>query len=184
MKCKCTEVLINEHRVILRIADVLIAIAEESEQKSQLKREDVLGILEILRLFGDEYHQGKEERALFPVFTAVCDRAEVDAIRHMIHEHDEDRSLLAAMEDAVDQSNPADFAAHARRLDEILRMHIFKEDNILFEIVNSSLSDADDQRILAGFEVFDKAFKSPRHDRLLHRLQMLERRYLPVATQP
>lgn len=182
MKRKCTEVLISEHKVILRIADVLIAIAQESEQKSQLNTEDVAGILEILRLFGDEYHQGKEERALFPVFTAVCDRAEVEAIRHMLHEHEEDRSLLAAMEEAVHQSNPADFAKHARQLDEILRMHIFKEDNILFEIVNSGLSDADDQRVLAGFEIFDKTFKSPRHDRLLHRLQMLERKYLPVAT--
>jgi hemerythrin-like domain-containing protein len=180
MKRKCTELLVNEHKVILRIADVLIAIAEDSE-KTQLNREDVSAILEILRLFGDEYHQGKEEGALFPVFTAVCDRAEVDAIRHMIHEHDEDRSLLVAMKDAVDQSNAADFATHARRLDEILRMHIFKEDNILFEIVNSSLSEADDQRVLAGFEVFDRAFKSPRHERLLHRLQMLERKYLPAA---
>jgi hemerythrin-like domain-containing protein len=61
-------------------------------------------------------------------------------------------------------------------------MHIFKEDNILFEIVNSGLSDTDDRRVLAGFEIFDKAFESPRHDRLLHRLQMLERKYLPVAT--
>lgn len=171
----------NEHKVILRIADVLIAIAQESERRSQLNKEDVFGILEILRQFGDEYHQGKEERALFPVFTAVCERDEVDAIRHMIHEHDEDRSLLESMEEALHQSNAADFAIHARRLDEILRMHIFKEDNILFEIVNSSLSDTDDQRILAGFEVFDKTFKTPRHDRLMHRLQMLEQKYLPVG---
>src|SRR5262245_18417991 len=181
MKRKCIERLIDEHKVLLRIVDVLIAIADESERNSQLNRADVLGILEILRLFADEYHQGKEERALFPMFTAVCDRAEVDAVRHMLHEHDDDRSLTEAMENAVDQSNPADFAIHARRLDEILRTHVFKEDNILFEIVNNSLSDADDQRILAEFDAFDKAFKSLRHDRLLHRLQMLEWKYSHVA---
>jgi hypothetical protein len=50
MKRKCTELLTKEHKVILRIADVLVAIAEESEQKTQLNREDVLAILEILRL--------------------------------------------------------------------------------------------------------------------------------------
>jgi hemerythrin-like domain-containing protein len=181
MKRKCTELLINDHKVILRILDVLITIAEESERNSQLNKADVFGILEILRLFGDEYHQGKEETALFPTFTSVCDQAEVEAIRHMIHEHDEDRSLTEAMEDAVRRSSPADFAMHARRLDEMLRTHIFKEDKILFELVNNSLSAADDESIVAAFEAFDKAFKSPRHDRLLHRLQMLEWKYLRVA---
>jgi hypothetical protein len=44
---------------------VLIAIAEESERTSELNKPDVFGILEILRLIGDEYHQGKEEKALF-----------------------------------------------------------------------------------------------------------------------
>lgn len=167
--------------MILRIVDVLTVIAEQSERESELNKADVFGILEILRLFADEYHQGKEEATLFPAFTAVCDRAEVEAIRYMINEHDEDRFISRAMENAVRQSSPSDFATQARRLSEILRAHIYKEDHILFELVNKSLSTADDERILAEFEAFDKKFRSPQHDRLLHRLEMLEWKYRPAA---
>src|SRR5262245_4991697 len=181
MKRKCTELLRKEHKTILRIVDVLTAIAEESERVSQLNITDVVGILEILRVIGDEYHQGKEEAALFPVFTKVCDRTEVEAVRHMLHEHDEDRFLIAAMEHAVHQSNVADFALHARKLADLQQTHAYKEDTILFEIVNRSLSYADDQKVLAEFDAFDKAFKSQRHDRLLHRLQMLEWKYVRAA---
>ena len=181
MKRRCTELLSKEHKIIIRMTDVLIAIAEESERTSELNKPDVFGILEILRVIGDEYHQGKEEKALFPVFTRVCDRAELESVRHMLHEHEEDRSLIAAMEDAVHRSNPADFALHARLLADLQRKHACKEDTVLFEIVNKSLSNADDQKVLAEFDAFDKAFKSQRHERLLHRLQMLEWKYMPVA---
>src|SRR5262249_4347092 len=104
-----------------------------------------------------------------------------DAVRHMIHEHDEDRSLVQAMEDALHRSNTTDFELHARRLAEIQRTHIYKEDHLLFEIVNKSLSNADDQRVLKAFEAFDETSKSPRHDRLLHRLEMLEWKYVRTA---
>ena len=181
MKRKCTQLLSEEHRIILRIVDVLVAIADESERKSQLNAADVAGILEILRVFGDEYHQGKEEAGLFPVFTAVCDRTEVEAVRHMILEHDDDRFLIGALEDAARESNTADFTLHARKLAEIQRMHVYKEDNILFKIVNKSLSVENDQQILAAFRTFDDRFKSPRHDRLLHRLEMLEWKYMRVV---
>jgi hemerythrin-like domain-containing protein len=160
---------------------VLIAIAEESERTSELNKPDVFGILEILRVVGDEYHQGKEEKALFPVFTQVCGRAEVEAVRHMLDEHNEDRSLIAAMEDAVHRSNVADFALNARLLAELERTHACKEDTVLFDIVNKTLSNTDDQKVMAEFDVFDKTFKSQRHERLLHRLQMLEWKYTPVA---
>jgi hemerythrin-like domain-containing protein len=181
MKLKCTALLSKEHKIIIQITDVLIAIAEESERTSELNKSDVFGILEILRVIGDEYHQGKEEKALFPVFTKVCDRAEVEAVRHMLHEHDEDRSLIAAMEDAVHRSNIAEFALHARMLADLQRAHACKEDTVLFDMVNKTLSNTDDQKVLAEFDVFDKAFKSQRHERLLHRLQMLEWKYMPVA---
>jgi hemerythrin-like domain-containing protein len=181
MKAECTELLKKEHRTILRIADMLTALADECERTSQMNKEDMFGILEILTVIGDEYHQSKEEKALFPVFTSVCDRSEIEAVRHILREHDDDRSLIHAMEDAVHRSDAADFAFHARHLADFQRAHVNKEDNILFEIVNRSLSKANDQQILREFEAFDDAFKSRRHDRLLHRLQMLEWKYSRVA---
>jgi hemerythrin-like domain-containing protein len=133
MKSRCIDLLVAEHKIILRTVDVLSALAKEATDRKQLHSQDIRGILDIFRVFADEFHQGKEESALFPVFTAVCERSEIDSIRHMLFEHDQDRSLIEGMEDALLRSNAADFAESAARLAEFLRTHIYKEDNILFD---------------------------------------------------
>jgi hemerythrin-like domain-containing protein len=140
-------------------------------------REDVEAILLILRVFGDDYHQAKEEGTLFPVFAAVCDRSEYAAVRHVLFEHEQDRSLIEGMEDAVHRSNAAQFAEYAQRLATILRNHIYKEDNILFEKINGALSKDDDARVVRDFEGFDREFQKKEQE-IMHRLRVLEWKYL------
>jgi len=176
MKCKCTELLMQEHKTILRMMNILSEMARKSDER--LIKEDVLAILEILRAFADELHQGKEEGALFPVFMAACGTSEGNAVRHMIFEHNQDRSLMEGIEDAVRNSDAGNFAQYANRLVEILRTHIYKEDSILFEFVNKTLSPEDDSKVVAGFENYDRDFQQRGHAELLRRLQSLEWKYL------
>jgi hemerythrin-like domain-containing protein len=60
----------------------------------------------------------------------------------------------------------------------MLRTHIYKEDNILFEMIDDTLSAEDDSRVLHGFEGFDRDFTARGYDKILHRLRMLEWKYL------
>src|SRR5215475_1894397 len=142
---KCTRLLIAEHKTILRVLDVFNAVADRASLTGEMDREDINGILEILRVFADELHQGKEEGSLFPVFTASCNKAEIGSIRHMLFEHEQDRSLIEGMEDALRRANSADFSHYAARLIEILGSHIQKEDNILFAMVDRTLSETQDE---------------------------------------
>jgi hemerythrin-like domain-containing protein len=176
MELKCLEVLEAEHKIMLRIADVLESMSAKAAQESEYNTADVEGIFQLLRTFGDELHQAKEEGALFPVFTAHCDASEYAAVRHMLFEHEQDRSLMNGMADAVGRSNAPQFAEYAARLVSILRNHIFKEDNILFESIKSHLSAEDDSRITSEFEVYDQEFAH--HAELLGTLRALEWKYL------
>jgi hemerythrin-like domain-containing protein len=115
-------------------------------------------MLQLLKLFADDLHQEKEEKVLFPVFTASCQPSEIASIRHMLFEHERDRSLIEGIEDAVRQSHAEDFAQHATRLADTLRNHIYKEDNILFEIIEKTLSAKEDDDVVAGFETLDEEF--------------------------
>ena len=178
---ECTALLIGEHKTILRAVDVLGTMANRAEATRKMDRDDVDAILEILNLFANELHQGKEEGALFPVFTAACDKSEVDAVRHMVFEHDQDRSLIEGMQEALERANVGDFAHYARRLCDMLRNHIQKEDNLLFEMIDRTLNKDDDEKVLARFKAFDEDFKSHGLDRLLHRLRMLEWKYMSKA---
>jgi hemerythrin-like domain-containing protein len=86
MNCRCIEILTAEHKTMLRMADVLDSMSRRARNEGTYNQEDVEAILHILRVFGDHYHQAKEESALFPVFATVCDRSEYAAVRHMLFE--------------------------------------------------------------------------------------------------
>ena len=84
---------------------------------------------------------------------------------------------MSGMQDSIARSNAPQFAEYALRLAAILRNHIFKEDNILFETINDRLSAEDDARVLADFESFDQAFQ-PQQTHLHNELRRLEWKYL------
>jgi hemerythrin-like domain-containing protein len=177
MTCKCIEVLSAEHKTMLRIADVLDSMAQRAADESDYNKQDVETMFQLLHGFGDELHQAKEEGALFPAFTKRCDAAEFAAVRHMLFEHEQDRSLMSGMADAIARSNAPQFAEYAAQLANILRNHIFKEDNILFEMISAHLPEDADRQVLAEFELFDRDFHA-RHDKLTDTLRALEWKYL------
>src|SRR5262245_33249501 len=109
VRCKSTERLFQEHITVLRVVDVLSEIARQAAAQ-EVSNHEIRAVVEIIRLFADEFHQGKEEGALFPVFTASCDRSVVDPIRYLLSEHEQDRSLMGGMEDALLRSRASDFA--------------------------------------------------------------------------
>jgi hemerythrin-like domain-containing protein len=178
MKCKCLEALTAEHKIMLRIADVLDGMARRAEDACEYNQPDVENILKVLRIFGDDYHQAKEEAALFPAFASVCDASQGSAIRHMLLEHQHDRSLIEGMEDAVSRSDVPQFAEYARQLANLLRNHIYKEDNILFENIDAVLTAEADALVVTEFEAIDRDFQIRQGDQLLQRLRGMEWRYL------
>ena len=181
MTYKCIEILTEEHKPILGIADVLESIANRTESHLVFEERDVTDILQILTTFGDDFHQAKEEGALFPVLTASCHPSQQAAIRHMLLEHEQDRSLIKGMQEALARSNAAQIAEYSLRLARTLRNHVSKEDDIFFGTITAQLTDEDDTKIVAEFEAFDREFEEQKEE-LLHRLRLLEWKYLRNAT--
>jgi len=150
---KCTELLMQDHKVILRCLHVLEQVAVCAEKGEPLEHEDVSILLRFLREFADEHHQAKEESALFPELRHAS-AAQDGPLRQMLFEHDQERSLVGGLEDSLFAKRGADFAHFANRLTALLRNHIYKEDNILFDIVDRSLSPEQDEKVVAEFNKF------------------------------
>jgi hemerythrin-like domain-containing protein len=150
---KSTDLLIQDHHVILRTLDVLDHMAARVEQEQPLETEDVKAILRILRGFADNYHQGKEECALFPELIRILGEKD-GPVRQMIFEHDQERSLVEGIEDALHTKKGIEFVQFAAKLSSLIRNHIHKEDNILFRIAAESLSARDDERIVSELGKF------------------------------
>ena len=150
---KCTDLLIQEHKIILRALDVLDHMATRVENSQPVAPEDVETLLRFLRDFADDHHQAQEESALFPELRRTA-AAHEQPVRHMLFEHEQERSLVEAIEDSVLTKKGMEFVLFANRLTSLPRNHIFKEDNILFEIVQRSLSPEQDEKVAAELNKF------------------------------
>ena len=150
---KCTDHLSQEHKIILRSLDVLDQMAARVEHDQPVETQDVDTILRFLRAFADDHHQGEEESALFPELMQTSAAAQ-PAVRQMVFEHDRERSLVRGLEDSLRAKKGVEFAQFAARLTDLLRNHIRKEDKILFEIVERSLTTEQDERVAAELNRF------------------------------
>jgi hemerythrin-like domain-containing protein len=109
---KSTDVLMQDHKIILRALDVLEEMEKRLRYNQQVDREDIQSILRFIRLFADEYHQTKEEKALFPELRAA--QPQERPLREMMFEHDDERTLVKELEDAIHTRQGLDFVYLAR----------------------------------------------------------------------
>ena len=150
---KCTDLLIQEHKVILRALNVLEQMGLSVENHETVNMEDVEALLRFLRRFADDHHEAKEESALFPELVRSSSEQNA-ALRQMLFEHDQERSLVCALEEALYTRKGPEFTHFANAYVALIRSHIKKEDYILFDVVDRSLSAEQDQRIVAEFDKF------------------------------
>jgi hemerythrin-like domain-containing protein len=150
---KCTDILIQDHQIIRRALDVLDIMSARVENGEALEPEHVETLLGFLRTFADDHHQVKEESALFPELlqTSLANDARLRQIRF---EHDQERSLVEGLEDALRTKKGSDFVHFAKWLSLLIRTHIHKEDNILFELAERSFSQEQDEQVTAELNKF------------------------------
>ena len=168
---KCTDLLVEDHKIILRAIDVLEQMAERVKNHQALEHDDVEILVRFLRSFADDYHQGKEESALFPELRRVLTARE-GPVHRILFEHDQERSLVDGIEDALFTKKGPEFVQLAHRLIELMRDHVRKENDVLFTIVDRSLSAEQDQNVVAQFENFTVEAM------FLRELSSLEAKYL------
>ncbi len=135
-----TQVLREEHQVILRVLAVLEALVSRSQRGDGFEAAALGQCVTFFKLFADACHHAKEEDLLFPVMEAAGIPRDGGPIGVMLYEHKLAREHTAAMADAlkaVDAGNDAAiqrFHAAAGQYIELLTNHIFKEDNVLFNM--------------------------------------------------
>jgi hemerythrin-like domain-containing protein len=140
------ETLMNEHRVIERVIDGLVAFTEETERKGTTDTAELSRFVTFIREFADACHHGKEEDILFAAMVEAGFPREGGPIAVMLHEHDQGRRLVAILRERAGQSAPwtdadrHEIAEAARGYGDLLRAHIHKEDAILYPMAEQHLA--------------------------------------------
>ena len=174
---KATRILMEEHQYILRSLDVICEMADRVAKGEDVDDRDVDCILQFLQAFGDDHHQEKEESILFPALLKASHAEEHACLCQITFEHNQQRSLLEGIEDALRSRKGKDFVYYARRLAELVREHIKSEDDEVFKRADAILSAEEDDRIARELSAYDTPHRADRLRELLKRLVALETKY-------
>lgn len=154
---QATQILRQEHDAILRMLEAAEEAARRIDAGSAVRRETLSGMSEFFRLFADKCHHAKEEDLLFPLLESRGMSRAGGPTGVMMHEHVEGRALVRRMAEASEACNWGEesqkqWAAAARGYIELLRQHIFKENNILFVMAENMLTPEEQEQLAAQFD--------------------------------
>ena len=147
-----TGALRDEHRVILKALDVLEAATDRLAAGSAIPEAAWSALLDWCVRFADARHHAKEERLLFPALEAGG-LGSGGPIAVMLEEHEMGRRLVRGMRGGGPQSRAAD----ARAYIDLLRAHIEKENEVLFEIADAVLDVSTVGALARGYAAADLA---------------------------
>ncbi len=158
MKRSATSVLRNEHEAILRMLDATEEAATRILHGWTPEPEILSGLVEFFRIFADRCHHGKEESALFPKLEEKGMPCQGGPVGVMLYEHDQGRALIRKMVESSESFGACDpvaakaWAEAAHAYCGLLRLHIGKENNILFVMAERLLSDEEQEQLYSSFE--------------------------------
>ena len=118
-------------------------------------------MINFLKFYADAYHHGKEEDILFPIYEQAGVPNKPGPIGVMLDEHVINRGFIKGMVEAIEdiklgKDSKKKFIENAQNYYELLQNHIQKEDNILYPMGDSRLSDPEHQNLLEKFEHFEQ----------------------------
>ncbi len=189
---KPTDVLKQEHRIIEQVLNCLEAMSSIAVRDGQLDKESAEQAIDFFRNFADKCHHGKEETHLFTMMEAKGYPRHGGPTGVMLHEHEQGRAFIKAMDGAIDAASQGEaqaiktFTQNAQNYIAMLREHINKEDHCLFSMADSAFSEEDQKSLQAEFEhVEHEEMGEGTHETYLNIANQLADKYgVPKANIP
>jgi hemerythrin-like domain-containing protein len=148
----------EEHQWILKVAGILEKVLDR-EPEEGLDFDAVDDCVSFIRLFADACHHGQEEDLLFPELVARGMPRDAGPIAVMLQEHELGRSYARQMRKALPEARGGDAEARqilvnsARGYIKLIRAHIGKEDNVLFDMADHLVVESACQKLCEAYGV-------------------------------
>jgi hemerythrin-like domain-containing protein len=157
------ETLMNEHRTIERVLDALVAFGDDAQRRGGTEKEELARFVRFFREYADAAHHAKEEDVLFRAMVAHGFPRNGGPVAVMLHEHDQGRALVGALDARAGQPAPwsdadrQEIVEAARGFSALLHAHIHKEDAVLYPMAEQHLPPAALAEVGAACERADEA---------------------------
>lgn len=177
---KAIEDLKHEHKAILLALKILDSVEREITAEAAVDPADLIAFVGFLKEFADKCHHGKEEGILFPALLAAGVPERGGPVDVLLREHAEGRAWIQELEASIAPAlDGTRFSRAARGYTELLRVHIQKEDDVLFPMAERVLTAAQLDGLFEAFEAHEaRIIGAGRHEELHELLKTLKLRYL------
>ena len=159
--------LIDEHRIMERVMDVMEKLAEGIEEQRPISSDMILGNIGMLLECNDEYHYGKEEDILLPFLEEIGKNEIKESIQSCITKYRENDTLLATIIDSLEDYSNGDMDAKIRIMENIrefvakVRPLYLNEDEEIFKPLKKNLTKEEMDRLAEMFQDFDYDWDGP-----------------------
>lgn len=159
--------LIDEHRIMERVMDVMEKLAEGIEEQRPISSDMILGNIGMLLECNDEYHYGKEEDILLPFLEEIGKNEIKESIQSCITKYRENDTLLATIIDSLEDYSNGDMDATIRIMENIrefvrnVRPLYLNEDEEIFRPLKKNLTTEEMDRLSEKFQDFDYDWDGP-----------------------
>ncbi len=157
MKTDITQVMVDEHKLILRMITLVEKNTVLMEQGEFRNWQFYLDAVDFIRNFADRFHHAKEEDVLFKALVANGMPEKQSPIEAMLMEHDQGRAFVRNVDEAAQKALDGEsgqipvIAENAKGYAELLRGHIDKEDTILYPLAERVLPEEGRNTIVAAY---------------------------------
>jgi len=157
MKTNVTQVMVDEHKLILRMIALVEKNTELLDQGKFRNWQFYLDAVDFIRNYADRFHHAKEEDVLFVELIKNGMPEKQSPIEAMHMEHDQGRAHVRAIEDAAQKALNGEtgqaviIAENAKGYAALLRGHIEKEDDILYPLAERVLPEEVRARMLDAY---------------------------------
>ncbi len=149
------EDLVNDHKLIISLLDVIDKIDNSKNYENNYFEK----IIYVIKNFADKFHHGKEEEILYPyVIEHKGFSKENGPVAIMFIEHDEGRGYVKKASDELKNTtaNNKLIIENLKSYSELLRSHIYKEDNILYPMIDSVITENENEQIFSLYKIVIK----------------------------
>jgi hemerythrin-like domain-containing protein len=159
--------LIDEHRIMERVMDVMEKLAEGIEEQRPIPSDMIIGNIGMLLECNDEYHYGKEEDILLPFLEEIGKNEIKESIQSYITRYRENDKYLTTIIDSVEDYSNGDMGATIRIMENIrqfvanVRPLYLNEDEEIFLPLKKDLTAEETDRLNERFQDFDDEWDGP-----------------------
>lgn len=157
-----TNNLERDHEYIIKLIEVMEVMTRD--EKTEI--EHIQMVVDLIRNYADGLHHAKEENMLFPMMGEKGFPVQGGPVGVMLMEHEQGRTYVRGMADNIEAYKNDSMAARQKIYDNmlgytnLLRNHIYKENNILFKMVDNAFTEQEQAELLEKFEKVEAEYSA------------------------